>query len=62
MKILERVMFKWMDLLSAYFDFGKKGVTKKEAKSALAILLLIVIASALLLIYLASSPEQLPGT
>lgn len=62
MKILERIMFKWMDLLSAYFDFGKKGVTKKEAKSALAILLLIVIASALLLSYLAGSPEQLPGT
>lgn len=63
MKILERVMLKWMNLLNACFDFGSTGVTEKGAKSALAILLLTVIVLGLLLTYLAmSGPEQLPGT
>ena len=62
MKLIERTAKEWTDFLNSCFDFGSYGVTKKGAKSTLAILLLVVIASALLLSYLASSPEQLPGT
>lgn len=59
---MKEIMKKWMDLLNTCFDFGKLGATEKDAKSALALLLLTAIVLGLLLIYLASSPEQLPGT
>lgn len=62
MNFIERTVQKWTDFLNACFDFGSYGEKPLSRKGAITILLLVVTVSALLLSYLASSPEQLPGT
>lgn len=62
MCLLEKTLQEWTDFLNDCFDFGSYGEEPLSRKGAITILLLIVIVSVPLLAYLASSPEQLPGT